>query len=172
LMQEPRPLNQTPHLSWPDVPGTFATGSIPKLCPGKRENGLHRFFFCGMIPIAVYWLSEGDSMSRKSLQDVMKALNAVGPMLPGSISQQWNVCGKAGCRCKDPHRPKRHGPYYQLSFTLSGRSSTLFLRPEDVAVARQCVRRYRLFRQLSAKLAAAYVEQARRIGVAALIKCR
>ena len=27
-------------------------------------------------------------------------LSGLGPMLPGSISKQWNVCGTEGCACK------------------------------------------------------------------------
>ena len=107
-------------------------------------------------------------MRSPSVRQVKQALDALGPVLPGSISKQWNVCGKPGCRCKDPDRPQRHGPYYQLSFTVAGRSSTLFLKPEELAVARQCIRRYRRFRELNAQLVTAYVAQARRDGVAPL----
>jgi len=107
-------------------------------------------------------------MRSPSVREVKQALDALGPVLPGSISKQWNVCGKPGCRCKDPDRPQRHGPYYQLSFTVAGRSSTLFLKPEELAVARQCIRRYRRFRELNAQLVRAYVAQARRDGVAPL----
>jgi hypothetical protein len=99
---------------------------------------------------------------------VKKALDALGPVLPGSIGKQWNVCGKPGCRCKDPDRPQRHGPYYQLSFTVAGRSSTLFLKSEDLAAARRCIRRYRRFKELNGQLVAAYGAQARRGGVPSL----
>ena len=107
-------------------------------------------------------------MQAKSVAEVREALDALGSVLPGSISKQWNVCGKPGCRCKDPKHPRRHGPYYQLSFTAAGRSSTMFLKPEELAAARQCLRRYRRFRELNAQLVAAYVAQARRDGVASL----
>ena len=42
----------------------------------------------------------------KSVAEVKGAISALGPMLPGSISKQWNVCGKPGCQCKDPREPK------------------------------------------------------------------
>jgi len=107
-------------------------------------------------------------MPDRSVVEVKAVLDALGPVLPGSISKQWNVCGKPGCRCKDPKRPKRHGPYYQLSFTVGGRSSTLFLKPKEVALARDFVRRHRRFKALNAELVAAYVALARRVGIAAL----
>jgi len=112
-------------------------------------------------------------MRDKSVAEVKEELEALGPVLPGSISKQWNVCGKPGCRCKDPDRPQRHGPYYQLSFTVGGRSSTLFLKPEEVAMARQCLRRFRRFKELNVQLVTAYVAQARRGGVSSLVPaCR
>lgn len=111
-------------------------------------------------------------MRSPSVAEVKQALDDLGPVLPGSIGKQWNVCGKPGCRCKDPDRPRRHGPYYQLSFTVAGRSSTLFLKPEEVATARQCLRRYRRFKELNAQLVTAYVAQARAGGLDALLETR
>jgi len=107
-------------------------------------------------------------MQAKSVSDVKAQIGALGPVLPGSISKQWNVCGKPGCRCKDARHPQRHGPYYQLSFTVAGHSSTLFLKPGELAAARQCVRRYRRLKDLTAELVMAYVAQARRDGMASL----
>ena len=108
-------------------------------------------------------------MSRvRSVAEVKRAIDALGPMLPGSISKQWNVCGKPGCQCKDPKQPKKHGPYYQLSFTVGGKSSTLFLKSGEVVEARRCLRRFREFKRLSSQLLAAYVSEARQRGLAAM----
>ena len=67
-----------------------------------------------------------------------------------------------------PDRPRRHGPCDQLSFTVAGRSSTLFPRREDLALARQYIRRYRRFKELNAQRVAAYVAQARHRGIDSL----
>ena len=48
----------------------------------------------------------------QTLQRIQRQLAALGPVLPGSLSEQWNVCGTPGCRCKAPSNPKKHGPYY------------------------------------------------------------
>ena len=69
-------------------------------------------------------------MSEK-LKMLYRELLELKPMLPGSISEQYNVCGKANCRCKDEVAPKRHGPQLKLGFTLDGKSSTLVIRKAD-----------------------------------------
>jgi hypothetical protein len=103
-------------------------------------------------------LTESDS--RYTLQDmnysaierrmvaIKRSLTKLGPMHPGSLSEQYNVCGKLRCRCKDPQKPRRHGPYYQLSFTWRGKSTSRFVRPERVTEMRHKVENYKRFREL------------------------
>jgi hypothetical protein len=80
--------------------------------------------------------------------DVLKQdLLTLGDLRPGTLSEQYNVCGKAGCACKaDP--PRKHGPYYQVSFTWQGRSHTQFVRGENLATTRQQLRTYERLRTL------------------------
>ena len=66
------------------------------------------------------------------VEQLTTKIAGLGPMLPGSISEQWNVCGTPRCRCKDPKKPMKHGPYYQLSFTIGGKSSTMFVKKEAI----------------------------------------
>src|SRR4249920_1289178 len=78
---------------------------------------------------------------------VKQELMQLGDLRPGTLSEQYNVCGKAGCACKaDP--PRKHGPYYQVSFTWQGRSRTQFVRREHVATVRQQLRTYQRLREL------------------------
>ncbi len=58
----------------------------------------------------------------QTLYRLQQQLATLGPVMPGSLSEQWNVCGTSGCRCKAPSNPKKHGPYYQRSFTVAGRA--------------------------------------------------
>lgn len=85
---------------------------------------------------------------QRRLAQLQRQLLALGPLHPGSISEQYNVCGQPGCRCKDPPQPQKHGPYYQLSFTWQGKSSTRFLRPEQVEPMRQKAANYKRLREL------------------------
>jgi hypothetical protein len=76
-------------------------------------------------------------------------LQAQGPMRPGSLSQQYNVCGKPGCRCKDPQHPRRHGPYYQLNYVYRGKKTSKFIRPEILRQVRAELANYKKFRRLT-----------------------
>jgi hypothetical protein len=81
------------------------------------------------------------------IDQLKQAVLRLGDLRPGKLSQQYNVCGKADCRCKaDP--PQKHGPYYQLSFTRNGKSSSQFVRKQDLAVVRQQLRNYQRLREL------------------------
>lgn len=100
----------------------------------------------------------------RKVEQLTTKLAGLGPMLPGSISEQWNVCGRPQCRCKDPDKPKKHGPYYQLSFTVGGKSSTMFIKKGDLAEARRRIRRYQKFKTLCNDLVHAYVALTRKTG--------
>jgi uncharacterized protein DUF6788 len=81
------------------------------------------------------------------IDHLKQAVVGLGDLRAGKLSQQYNVCGKAECRCKaDP--PQKHGPYYQLSFTRHGKSSSQFVRKEDLTVVRQQLRNYQRLREL------------------------
>ena len=85
---------------------------------------------------------------QRHIARLQRQLLELGALHPGSISEQYNVCGTPGCRCKDPKKPQKHGPYYQLSYTWQGKSSTRFLRPEQVEPMRQKVANYKRLREL------------------------
>jgi hypothetical protein len=100
----------------------------------------------------------------EKVERIRRRLINLGPILPGSIGEQWNVCGTAGCKCKDPVKPKKHGPYYQLSFSVGGRSSSLFIRKEDLLEARKRVRNFQEFKKLTTELIQANVDLIRKNG--------
>lgn len=86
---------------------------------------------------------------QQRIEDLKARLLAIGSMRPGSISRQYNTCGKPGCRCKDPKNPRRHGPYYQLNYVYRGKKSSQFIRPEDVKAVRAELAAYKHFRKLT-----------------------
>jgi len=92
-------------------------------------------------------MNRRQSSLEAQIEKLKQAIVCLGDLRPGKLSQQYNVCGKADCRCKaDP--PQKHGPYYQVSFTRKGKSSTQFVRKEDLAVVRQQLRHYQRLQEL------------------------
>jgi hypothetical protein len=102
------------------------------------------------------------------IQQIKAALAALGEMRPGSLSKQYNVCGKPGCRCKDPEHPQRHGPYYQLSWVHRGKSTTQFIRRPLLPQVRAQIATYNRFRKLTDE----WVNLALRLAQARLLAAR
>jgi len=67
---------------------------------------------------------------------------------PGSLSEQYNVCGQPQCRCK-AKPPQRHGPYHQVSFTWRGKNTSLFVRKDDLARVKRQLTNYQRLRELT-----------------------
>ena len=85
----------------------------------------------------------------KRISTVKQELVELGEMRPGTISKQYNVCGNPQCRCKDPEHPKKHGPYYQLSYTRHGKSKSEHIKKEMITTVRNQVRNYKRFVKLN-----------------------
>jgi hypothetical protein len=81
------------------------------------------------------------------IQKIKEELSLLGDLQPGSLSKQYNVCGKANCACKDDP-PRKHGPYYQLSSTRKGKSRTKFIKKNQVAIVKNHLQNYKKLRTL------------------------
>lgn len=92
------------------------------------------------------------------IEKVKAGLLKIGDMRPGSLSQQYSACQKPGCKCVDPVRPQKHGPFYQLSYSHRGKSSTQFVRPQFVPEVRKQLAAYKKFRALTEKWIALALE--------------
>ena len=81
----------------------------------------------------------------KRIQIIKRQIAELGDLRPGALSKQYNICGTPNCRYKaDP--PLKHGPYYQISFTRHGKSSSQFVREDDLIEVQQQLENYHLLR--------------------------
>jgi hypothetical protein len=69
----------------------------------------------------------------EEIESVKQALVELGPMHPGSLSQQKRIRG---------------GEYCQLSYSFAGKGHTLYVREGDVDQVREEVANYGKFRSL------------------------
>ncbi len=81
------------------------------------------------------------------IEKIKKELLVLGDLRPGSLSEQYNVCGTPKCRCKATP-PQKHGPYYQISYTRKGRSSSKFVRRGHLSEVKRQLKNYERLRQL------------------------
>ena len=86
----------------------------------------------------------------RQITRIKQEINRIGDLRRGSLSEQYNICGTPGCKCKATP-PIKHGPYYQLSFTKNGRSGTKFVNRKNVRIVRSQVKNYKRLRKLVVK---------------------
>ena len=64
-------------------------------------------------------------------RELARQLADIGPVLKGSVVQRYMPCGNPNCRCQgDP--PQLHGPYWQWSTAINGKTLTRRLKPDQV----------------------------------------
>lgn len=75
----------------------------------------------------------------------------VGFISPGSLVVRETSCGKAGCRCQgDP--PQRHGPYFQWSRTVDGKTESRRLDKREAALYREWIDNRRRLERIVARM--------------------
>jgi hypothetical protein len=78
-------------------------------------------------------------------------LASLGLALPGTLLQRRARCGKPGCRCHaDP--PALHGPYWQWTRKVGGKTITRLVPDHQLADYRQWIDNDRRLRALVAEL--------------------
>ena len=87
-------------------------------------------------------------IDEKILQ-IKQQLLALECLHPGSLSRQYQVCGKPGCKCCDPKKPQPHGPYTKLTYVHHGKFTCRFVRAQAVAEVSALVATFKKFRQLT-----------------------
>lgn len=77
------------------------------------------------------------------MKEKLEILLSGKPVLPGTLEKRYNVCGKAGCCCKDKDNPRKHGPYYRLCYNLKGKNSSIFIPEQDALAIMEMTNNYR-----------------------------
>jgi hypothetical protein len=84
----------------------------------------------------------------KKLEVLHQRLTTLPPFHPGKLSQQYVRCGKENCHCRSETNPKRHGPYYQLSYAIKGKkNSTVFIKEDQVDLVKKSLDAYQAFKE-------------------------
>jgi hypothetical protein len=85
---------------------------------------------------------------RRAYRGTQDQIRELGYVLPGSVIERHTVCGTPGCRCHgDP--PTRHGPYFQYTRKLDGKTLTRRLTPEQADRYREWIANRRRLDELT-----------------------
>jgi hypothetical protein len=91
------------------------------------------------------------AMLQAELDQLKHEIAQVGFVCPGSVVRRYMPCGKPGCRCQaDP--PKLHGPYWQYSHKVAGKTITQRLTPDQARLYQQWIANRRHVDQLLARM--------------------
>ena len=75
---------------------------------------------------------------RREHRSLVQKIGQLGPVLKGSVSARYTRCGKPKCRCQDDP-PKLHGPYWQWSTSVDGKTVSRTLNDQQRDLYQQWV---------------------------------
>jgi hypothetical protein len=84
---------------------------------------------------------------QRRYRDLAERIADIGFIATGSITHRHTRCGKTNCRCHaDP--PQLHGPYYQWTAKVDGKTVTRRLTEREAQLYRQWISNDRQLRAL------------------------
>ena len=101
--------------------------------------------------IAVMNTTPSAERLEREIEKIKQTLLTLGPMHPGSVSRQYQVCGNPACRCLHPKKPQKHGHYYKLAYVHRGKPVCRFVRTACVKEMKVRLAVYKKFRSLMDK---------------------
>ena len=67
-----------------------------------------------------------------------RSISDLGPLRRGSVVKRFMPCGKPGCRCQ-AIPPQLHGPYYQWTRKIRGKTVTVRLTEQEAQRIREWI---------------------------------
>ena len=83
-------------------------------------------------------MSKADQQDAHRYEALKRSLVDLGMLRRGSLVRRFMPCGKPGCRCQAAS-PELHGPYYQWTRKVGGKTATLRLSEREARLLEQWV---------------------------------
>jgi len=84
-------------------------------------------------------------------RELKQDLDQIDYFCKGTVLKRMMKCGKAHCACaSDP--TKRHGPYFELTYKVNGKTVNVKLSPEAAPLYRAASLQYRKLKVLLSRL--------------------
>lgn len=100
--------------------------------------------------------------NEKAYQDLKKAVPRLGYVRPGSLVRRYMPCGRPTCRCMGK-APQLHGPYYQWTHKIRGKTITLRLSKAQAEFCAEWADNHRQLKKLLRRMEALSLKETDRI---------
>jgi hypothetical protein len=84
---------------------------------------------------------------QEEYRNLKRRILALGWARPGSVIRRYMPCGNMTCRCMAAP-PELHGPYYQWSHKIGGKTRSLRLSEDQARLAREWADNYKCLKKL------------------------
>jgi hypothetical protein len=90
-------------------------------------------------------MPSSDAQAR--FEALKREILTLGFVRPGSVVRRFMPCGNPACRCMGKP-PLLHGPYYQWTYKVAGKTRTIRLSEEQARLCRQWLRDHKRLKRL------------------------
>ena len=88
---------------------------------------------------------------RRRFLELRQGLEQIEYFCKGTVLKRMMKCGKAQCACASD-ATKRHGPYFELTYKVNGKTVNIKLSSEAAPLYRAAVQQYRKLKTLLDRL--------------------
>jgi|SRR3989304_8377419 len=100
--------------------------------------------------------------AQEAYEELKRAFQRLGFVRPGSLVRRFMPCGKPSCRCMaDP--TQLHGPYYQWTMKLRGKTVTIRLTQAQARLCEEWVGNHRSLKAIVRKMEALSLKETDRL---------
>lgn len=87
------------------------------------------------------------SEAEKQFDALKREILKLGFVRPGSLVRRFTPCGNPNCSCM-ARPPKLHGPYFQWTYKVAGKTKTLRLSREQAKLCERWTRNHKRLKRL------------------------
>jgi len=100
--------------------------------------------------------------ARARFEELKNEVAKLGFVRSGSLVRRYMPCGNLSCRCMaDP--PRLHGPYYEWSCKLSGKTRTLRLSEKQARLCEEWIGNHKRLKRLVRQMEQLLLEETDRV---------
>ena len=102
------------------------------------------------------------SNAQTKFQQLKKQILELGFVRPGSLVRRYMPCGNPSCRCMATP-PHLHGPYYQWSYKIAGKTRSIRLSQEQAKLCEQWVHNHKRLKRILREMEQLSLKETNRI---------